>query len=290
MSDDNRDTLIAMLSRPRLEVIPMRSLEAQIPYLPAGGTVSITCSPTRGLEPTFEHARWLVDAGFRVVPHISARLVRDEAELRDILRRLAALRLREIFVIGGDAKQAVGQFSSAVDLLPALVKIASDIDSIGVAAYPERHPFADDDTMRRALQAKSQFAGYMVTQICFDPRRIVGWLTSMRQSGVHLPVYIGLPGALDAKQLLRVSMKIGVGDSVRFLSKRAGLATSLIKVGGYTPDDLIDGLAPHLDDPELNIAGFHFNTFNQVENTERWRRRMLGRLTAGEPTERQQAI
>jgi methylenetetrahydrofolate reductase (NADPH) len=160
-------------------------------------------------------------------------------------------------------------------------ELPSNVESIGIAAYPEHHPFIDGDSLHRALLEKQPFASYMVTQICFDPRRIVGWLAFIRQRGVRLPVYIGLPGVLDTLQLARIAMKIGVGDSMRFLSKRGSFAARLVRVGGYHPDDLLEGVAPHLDDPLLGIQGLHFNTFNQVDSTERWRRVTIRRLNGG---------
>jgi methylenetetrahydrofolate reductase (NADPH) len=78
-------------------------------------------------------------------------------------------------------------------------------------------------------------------------------------------------------------MKIGVGDSMRFLSKHTSLAARLLRPGPYAPDTLVARLAPYLDDPYYNIGGLHINTFNQVESTETWRQLVLqrgdGRIT-----------
>ena len=79
--------------------------------------------------------------------------------------------------------------------------------------------------------------------------------------------------------MLRISHKIGVGDSTRFLRKHAGLTgilfASLFKSGSYRPDALVEGLSPYLGDPDYDIVGFHIYTFNQVERTEKWRRSLL---------------
>jgi methylenetetrahydrofolate reductase (NADPH) len=205
-------------------------------------------------------------------------LIGDEEELRAVVRRLDSLGVREIFVIGGDAKEPRGPYACALDLLRALARLPSRFESIGVAAYPEHHPLVGDETMLHALLEKQAHAGYMVTQICFDPTTITDWLREARQRGIKLPVYVGVPGALDTAKLLRISMKIGVGESVRFLSKQAGLATRLASLRGYRPDRLLEALAPSFTDPVLDIRGLHLNTFNQVEGTERWRQEMLRRL------------
>ena len=81
---------------------------------------------------------------------------------------------------------------------------------------------------------------------------------------------------MDRKKLLQVSLKVGVGDSVRFLRKKTGLVGMLLKPGGYSPDELVERLVPYAGDEHYDIAGLHLYTFNQVEETEQWRQRMLG--------------
>jgi methylenetetrahydrofolate reductase (NADPH) len=66
-------------------------------------------------------------------------------------------------------------------------------------------------------------------------------------------------------------MRIGVGPSIAFLRKQRG-ARSLLGPSKVTPDRVYDALRPHLDDPELNISGFHYYTFDQLVDTWRWER------------------
>ena len=123
---------------------------------------------------------------------------------------------------------------------------------------------------------KQPFASYVVTQLCFDADAILDWISYIRRREVRLPVFVGLPGAVDRKKLLQVSLKVGVVDSVRFLKKQAGLVSMLLKPGGYSPDVIVERLAPYAGDKHYDIAGLHLYTFNQVEGTEQWRQRMLG--------------
>ena len=85
---------------------------------------------------------------------------------------------------------------------------------------------------------------------------------------------------MNYKRLLEISQKVGVGDSVNFLRKTTGIlgfARQLIgSRGKYTPDELIEGLAPYAGDPEYGIRGVHVYTFNQSADTEDWRRRTVG--------------
>ncbi len=262
------------LGRPRFELLPLEGAEEQATHLPDGATVTVTCSPTRGLESTLRLAEKLAEAGFRAVPHVSARLVSDEAHLQTIVRRLDDHDVREIFVIGGDAKKPVGEFSGASGLLEAMDRMGHGFEQVGVAGYPEGHPIIADSDLWRSLQEKRRYATYVVTQMCFDPEAILKWVSGIRDQGIRLPVYIGVPSVLDLTKLLRISLKIGVGDSARFLTKNGGVLKTLLKPH-YSPDDLIEKLSPYIGGPGSDIRGLHFYTFNQTAALEEWRRPLL---------------
>ena len=56
-----------------------------------------------------------------------------------------------------------------------------------------------------------------------------------------------------------------------------------LKRGEDVPNDLLDGISLYLDDPELDIPGFHLFSFNNIERTERWRVETFEKLNgAGE--------
>lgn len=266
--------LSEVLAHPRFELMPVEGAAMQAAHLPSGAKVTVTCSPSRGLESTLLFVEELAEMGFRAVPHISARLVSDETHLEEVLRRLEDSGTREVFVIGGDVKEPAGKFSGTFDLLSAMSKLGHGFVEVGVAGYPEGHPVISDRILRQALLDKRRYATYIVTQMCFDPDAILNWISGIRRQGVALPVYVGLPGVVGWRNLLRISLKIGVGDSARFLTKNVSRTKKLF-TPAYSPDDLIGELAPCLDDRDYNIRGFHLYTFNQVESLEKWRQPLL---------------
>src|SRR5450631_3348175 len=141
-----RQALMAFLRSPRYEVLPTDDVEDRVlAVVPRDVTITITASPRRGIEATIDLAERLGRHGYQVVPHISARLIRDDAHLREVLGRVAAIGRREIFVIAGDAKEPAGQFPDSVSLLTALTADSQGMKEIGVTGYPERHSFIDDD-------------------------------------------------------------------------------------------------------------------------------------------------
>ena len=213
-----------------------------------------------------------------MVPHLSARLVIDRHHLEEICRQLAGLGVREIFVIGGDVKQPAGDFSSAQGLLAAMAELGHGFSDIGVAAYPEGHPFLTDAALWQHLRAKQPLATYLVTQMCFDAGTILAWIDRARREGIALPVVIGLPGVVQRRKLLGLSLKIGVGDSTRFISKHTDLVSRMLGPGRYSPEELTRKLAADAGRRRLALGGLHIYTFNQVESTERWRSQMLSTL------------
>jgi hypothetical protein len=80
-------------------------------------------------------------------------------------------------------------------------------------------------------------------------------------------------------KLVRISMKIGMGESARFLRHNRNVLTRIM-TRQFKPSRLLEGLAQVVTDPDANVGGFHLYTFNEVARTERWRRQTLQRLGA----------
>jgi methylenetetrahydrofolate reductase (NADPH) len=238
----------------------------------------VTASPAKGLEATVELAAALEARGFRAIPHLSARMVRDRAHLRELLIRLADAGIDRAFVVGGDAEEP-GEFLDALALLRAMADLGNSPRHLGIGCYPQGHAAIPEDALLRALHDKAPFAEYMATQLCFDPKAIGAFIAARRAEGITLPVKVGLPGVAEVTRLLSISARIGVRDTGRFLSKNASFVGQLLTSGGiYRPTGLLEQLAPLLADPRADVIGLHVYTFNQVEATEAWRRGYLAAL------------
>ena len=278
MALNGGQALAKYLAHPRYEVIPLEGIEDELlAHVPRDVKITVTVSPTKGLEPTLDLSERLAGHGYEVVPHLSARLVLDDGHLRWVLARLEAAGLREVFVVAGDAPRPAGPFSGAADLLRAMAEHGHDLGDIGITGYPESHPLIDDETTIRAMFEKAEFATYIVSQICFDARVTMQWIENVWARGTRLPIYVGIPGAVRTTRLVRASGRIGLGDSARFLRKHGTLLRRLLVPGTYSPDKIIHGLEPALEAPH-RVAGFHVFTFNEVEATERWRQHRLADL------------
>jgi len=275
-SVDGKAAIRALLQDLTYELIPLSNVLPQAENLPDGARVSVTASPAKGMQATIDLALELQQRGFEVIPHLSARLTKDRAELEGILARIADADIRRVFIVGGDADPP-GEFFDALSLLRAMEEIGHDL-TMGITAYPEGHNFISDEAIEQALIDKQPYASSMTTQMCFQPQTIADWIARVRASGIHLPISIGIPGVAELRKLLGISARIGVGDSMRFLTKNTGLVGKLVRPGGYAPDDLLIGLSTVLADEYANVFDLHCYTFNQVETTEEWRLGMLDSL------------
>lgn len=254
----------------RFEVLPFARSVEEAAQLPEKVRLTITCSPKHGPDRSVQMAAQLRELGHQVTVHVAARMVTDHDHLDRILAAIAQAGVDDIFLIGGDADPPLGAYSSAVELLEVVAAHPDRPRTIGIAGYPEGHPAIADEALERALADKSRHADYVATQMCFDPDALVAWVRRQRARGVTLPVLAGVPGKVSRAKLLELSARIGVGPSLSFLRKQRGIRALLSK--GSTADRLYAKLAPAVDDPELNIAGFHIFTFNQLLETWQWQR------------------
>jgi methylenetetrahydrofolate reductase (NADPH) len=268
-----------LLRHPRYEVLPAASTEELVlEWVPRDVIMTVTASPARGLDATLDLTARLAARGYRVVPHLSARLVRDDAHLADIVERLTASGIDDVFVPAGDADLPAGRFDSAVSLLDRLAEMGRPFSRVGVTGYPESHPRIGDDVTIQAMWDKRHHATYLVSNLCLDPVVLRRWIARVRARGVTLPMFVGLSGPVDRARLLRMAAKAGAAESARFLAGHAEWFLRVGATGSYSPDRLLDRTGAALAAPESAVAGLHVFTFNQVRQAEQWRTSLLARL------------
>jgi methylenetetrahydrofolate reductase (NADPH) len=258
----------ASVGQVRFEVLPIGRSEVQAAQLACPVALTVTCSPKHGPDRSVEVAARLRAIGHSVTVHVAARMLRDRRHLDDLLAAMADAGVDDLFLIGGDAQAPEGAYSSAVDVLEIVAGHPRRPATIGIAGYPEGHPLVPAEAIQQALADKSRFADYVTTQLCFDPEALRSWIVGQREAGIALPVMVGLPGKVARRRLLEMSVRIGVGPSLAFLRKNRGLRDLL--ASRSAADRLHDAVVPMLEEPELNVAGIHYFTFNQLIDTWEW--------------------
>jgi methylenetetrahydrofolate reductase (NADPH) len=247
----------------RLEIIPSEGIVEKIQAaVPLTTTLTVTCLPHHGIERTMRAAVQLSVLGYSVIPHLAARSLDDRAELTGILRDCDVAGIGEVFVIGGDRKQPSGPYDSALPVLEDIAQHSGGMMRAGIAGYPEGHPSVGPVDLLDALLAKRYLASYLVTQMCFSAPAILDYVALLRREGVQLPVWAGVAGSVPRTKLVSVASQIGVGSSLKFLSRKGPLARKLLSGDRYSPQTLVSGL----ESQPGNIAGIHLYSFNSLDS------------------------
>ena len=76
-------------------------------------------------------------------------------------------------------------------------------------------------------------------------------LEVLRREGVALPVWAGVAGSVPRAKLVSLGTQIGVGSSLKFLSRKGPLARKLLSGDLYSPQSLVSGL----ESQPGNLAG-----------------------------------
>jgi len=268
-----------LVSNMRFELIPMKSIEQAILDLPSRAPVSVTCSPVKGISATQEISARLIASGHEVVPHFAARLVESREHVQKLANWVREQGIKEVFLIAGDAEKPLGPYTDGVELLRDFLDSNSGVERVGFGSYPDGHAFISREALSTALHDKQKLLneagvqGLASTQMCFDVVQIRQWLKSERDNGFSVPIQLGVPGVVDRARLMSLGVRVGVGASMRYLSKNKASIMKMLSPGGYDPTELVAGLAK--DAESLNIVGLHSFTFNSVADTAAWQREVL---------------
>lgn len=268
-----------LVSNLHYEIVPMTSIDRAIDELPSNARVSITCSPAKGIGATQEHTARLAAQGFHVIPHLAARMVGSSAHARELADWSRGLDLSEVYVIAGDAPEPDGPYDGALAFMRDFLAADPGVDRLGYAGYPDGHATIPRDVVdemvlaKQALLAEFGVGGWISTQMCFDDATIRRWLRAERARGVTMPIRLGVPGVVDRTRLMKMGTRLGIGASMRYLSKNTSTVMHLLAPGGYDPTELVVAFADDADG--LGIEALHSFTFNAVAETRAWQEAIL---------------
>ena len=221
-------------------------------------------------------------AGFEPIPHVPARFVRDEEDLKSRIGAFAdKAKVSTILCLGGGAPEPIGKYNAAIQLMETGIFEANGLKRIGLAGHPEGNPditkIHGEAALLSALKTKQAWlkekniGGFIATQFLFDAGPLALWAGQLREHGIDLPLHVGVPGPATIKTLVRYAAMCGVGNSARFIRKQALNITKLLSVS--EPTEFVDQLALlHFDKSELGIAGPHLYPFGGFDKLFDWLR------------------
>ncbi len=248
-------------------------------HLAAQTSVFIALLDANDIEAQIAAATALQLAGFHAIPHVPARFVRDEEDLKRRIAAFSKAGITQILVLGGGAAQPIGKFDAAIQLLETGVFQAHGITRIGIAGHPEGNPditkIHGEAVLIQALKQKQawlkekKIEGFIATQFLFDAEPLAYWAKGLREQDIDLPLHVGIPGPASLKTLVRYAALCGVGHSARFIRKQALNITKLLTVS--EPTEFVEQLAKlHFEKPELKIAGPHMYPFGGFDKLFAW--------------------
>ena len=274
----------AFLQKLSIEITP-KQIE-KLPLLNAnlalGTKVFIALIDPAEVNAQIEACVALRGAGFEPIPHVPARFVRDEEDLKSRIGAFAhKAKVSTILCLGGGAPQPIGKFNAAIQLMETGVFEANGLKRIGVAGHPEGNAditkIHGEAALLAALKTKQAWLkeknieGFIATQFLFDAGPLALWAGQLREQGIDLPLHVGVPGPATIKTLVRYAAMCGVGNSARFIRKQALNITKLLSVS--EPTEFVDQLALlHFDKPELSIAAPHLYPFGGFDKLFDWLR------------------
>ena len=262
-----------------IEVMPRTAekVEDFRAILPKGTRVYVAHIEGTPIEDMVATAMRIAGEGFDVMPHFPARIIKDKATLADwIARYQGEANVRQALLLAGGVTTPHGDYHSSMQLLES--GLFGGFDRLHVAGHPEGNKDIDKDgdaVIMQALAWKQAFANTsdakfaIATQFCFEADPVIAWANKLAETGISMPIHIGIAGPAKLQTLIKFAIACGVGPSLRVLQKRAMDVTKLLLP--YEPTEVAGALAAHkAATPGFNIEQVHFFPLGGIKTNAQW--------------------
>ena len=265
-----------------IEVIPKSAakIESFADILPKKTRVYIAQTGNEDIATMVATAKRLNDEGFTVMPHIAARMIKDQPMLNDWISMYQnEAGVDEALLLAGGSTDPVGEFDSSIQLIESGLFDKAGFKRLHIAGHPEGckdiDPEGGNKNVSAALSWKQEFfkrtdaSMAIATQFCFDADIVKKWAEDIKKDGIDIPIHIGIAGPAKLQTLIKFSVECGIGASMKILTKRAKDITKLLLP--YKPTQILKDLAEYKSkDPELNIEQVHFFPIGGIKQTTDW--------------------
>jgi len=270
-----------------IEVVPNSAakIESFKEILPTNTRVYIAHLETESIATMVATAKRINEEGFTVMPHIPARIIKNQTMLSDWISMYQnEAGVDEALILAGGSTKPVGDYDSSIQLIESGLFDKASFKRLHIAGHPEGSKDIDPDggmkNVSKALSWKQEFSNRtdatmaIATQFCFDADVVNKWAENIKEDGIDIPIHIGIAGPAKLQTLLKFSIECGIGASMKVLTKRAKDLTKLLLP--YKPTQMLADLSEYKSkDPTLNIEQVHFFPIGGIKQTTDWLEEVL---------------
>jgi methylenetetrahydrofolate reductase (NADPH) len=195
-----------------------------------------------------------------------------QAQIREIIRQLQALGVRNILALRGDPAGNSGEFvktEGGFEYAYQLVDFIRHLGpfSIGVAGFPEGHvacregKHVDWDRLKAKIDCGADF---VLTQLFFDNRHFFEFRNYLVKLGVTAPLVPGIIPILSATQIKKFTALCGAELPASLLTDLERLATDDEAAARFGIEYATRQCRELLN---AGVPGIHFYTLNKIRST-----------------------